>query len=820
MKILLKTVPYIFMALILFSLITSGFFFYLSYQSLPKYSKDIFSSDIQSKVSIKTDLYAVPHITGQSDEETFFGLGYVHAQERLWQMTFLKRISQGRLSEISGPGTVLLDSFMKSLDLQTLAKQIFQNLSPDLKKILSFYSKGVNFRLKEIQDQGLGRGSPEFFFQSPEVTPWSPVDSLTILKFIEFMSSNKALKEIELTSLIFSSVKDYKIKHLISEPGLLRSKLDEVILKLRKQQYDERKKDEYRSYNGIFTPPNAGFYSNVFAADGSRTASKKSLLSTNLFLPLSSPSLWMLAHLNLNETSVLGATVPGIPIIFSGKNSKLAWGSSFAFVDDQDLYFEKINSANKNEYLSPTGYKPFLNQKKLIKVKDSATISFAIKRTENRVIIPHELYEMQSIVPDGFLVSLAWTGFKNNDKTLETFVNLMSAKSLDEVKTNMFQSNSFNLTLVVADETEIHSVFIGNSPKRKKENETKGQVITPGWKIENQWRLDEKEDPKPFSGSKENGLILNTNNSFSESPFPDHMSFNWGDEQRLLRATKMVSKREFHSIESFKELQNDFISEPARTLLPLMGKELWFQYDDIDPDDINEIKTRSLELLTNWNGNMMAGSPEPLIYATWIETFIKMLLEDELSFNPSSANMANPLFLEKVLRNYKNAEAWCDIKHSDKIETCVELSKKSLTKSLRKLKEIYGSNVDSWRWGDERRINHPSFSVNGVLIPKFLQEISSEISGSEHTLNSIMLRDLSNYKVAKGSSFKMIIDFSSPTKNMFIIPSGQSGHLISRHYDDQTSLWKSGNYIYLSGVRDLILGGAKGEIIIHPLSIE
>ena len=164
MKILLKTVPYILMALILFFLLISGLFFYLSYQSLPKYRKDVFSSDIQSIVSIKTDLYAVPHIAGKSDEETFFGLGYVHAQERLWQMTYLKRISQGRLSEISGPGTVLLDSFMKSLDLQTLAKQIFQNLSPDLKKILSFYSKGVNFRLKEIQDQGLGRGSPEFFF--------------------------------------------------------------------------------------------------------------------------------------------------------------------------------------------------------------------------------------------------------------------------------------------------------------------------------------------------------------------------------------------------------------------------------------------------------------------------------------------------------------------------------------------------------------------------------------------------------------------------------------------------------------------------------
>ena len=216
----------------MFAFMIFGFFFYLSYQSLPDYNKKLVANDIKSKIIIKTDSYAIPHITGNDDKETFFGLGYVHAQERLWQMTFLKRLSQGRLSEINGPKTILLDSFMKSLDLQTLANDIFQKLSPDLKKILSLYSKGINFRLKEIQEQGLGRGSPEFFFFSPEVTPWSPVDSLAIFKLIEFMSSNKALTEIELTSLILSSAIDDKIKHLISDPDLLRSKLKEVILNL------------------------------------------------------------------------------------------------------------------------------------------------------------------------------------------------------------------------------------------------------------------------------------------------------------------------------------------------------------------------------------------------------------------------------------------------------------------------------------------------------------------------------------------------------------------------------------------------------------
>ena len=808
------------MATILFFLMILGFFLYLSYQSLPNYNKNLCSNDIKSKILINTDLYAIPHITGNNDTETFFGLGYVHAQERLWQMTFLKRLSQGRLSEISGSKTVLLDSFMKSLDLQTLANEIFQNLPTDLKQVLSFYSQGINLRLKEIQERGLGRGSPEFFFYSPEVTPWSPVDSLAIFKLIEFMSSNKALTEIELTSLLFSNVGESKLDHLINDSSFFRSKLSEISSELKEGKFTELKKHNYDINTSFLSPLNAGFYSNVFAADGSRTASKKSLLLANLFLPLSSPSMWMLAHLDLNETSVIGATIPGVPVIFSGKNETLAWGSSFSFVDDQDLYFEKLNPQNRGEYLASSGYKKFSSQKKLIKIKNNPTLSFLVKRTENRVIIPHELYRMHSLVPQGFLVSLAWTGFNKNDTTLETFLNLMSAKTVEGFKAKMPKNNSFNLIFVIADETEVNSVFIGNTPKRKKENQTKGQIITPGWRFENQWDSKSKKEMQPFALSNKEGLYLNTNNSFLKEEFPNHLSFNWGDEQRLLRATKMINNREFHSVESFKELQNDFISEPARTLLPLMGKELWFQYDDNEADDINAIKARSLELLTNWNGDMMTNSPEPLIYSSWVKTFKKMVVEDELSLNYDYSNSISPLFLEKVLRNIENAGTWCDIKHSNKIETCAELSKKSLTISLQKLRNEYGSDINKWRWGNQRRVKHTPFSADSILAPKFLREISSEISGSTHTLNSTMLNDASQNNEAKASSFKMIIDFSSPNKNMFILPTGQSGHMLSKHYDDQTNLWKNGNFLFLSGTKGVVLGGSKGETIIYPSSIE
>ena len=320
--------------------------------------------------------------------------------------------------------------------------------------------------------------------------------------------------------------------------------------------------------------------------------------------------------------------------------------------------------------------------------------------------------------------------------------------------------------------------------------------------------------------SKKEGLFLNTNNSFLEEAFPNHLSFNWGDKQRLLRATKMINNRDFHSVESFRELQNDFISEPARTLLPLMGKELWFQYDDNEPDDLNELKASSLELLTNWNGDMMTSSPEPLIYSSWVKTFKKMLIEDELSLDHNFSNTISPLFLEKVLRNLEDAGTWCDIKHSNKIETCAELSKKSLTISLRRLRNKYGSDINKWRWGNERRINHPPFTEDGILVPRFLREISSEVAGSAYTLNSTMLNDISQNNEAKASSFKMIVDFSKPNKNMFIIPTGQSGHMLSKHYDDQTKLWKNGDFLFLSGTKNVVLGGSKGETIIYPSSTE
>ena len=198
-----------------------------------------------------------------------------------------------------------------------------------------------------------------------------------------------------------------------------------------------------------------------------------------------------------------------------------------------------------------------------------------------------------------------------------------------------------------------------------------------------------------------------------------------------------------------------------------------------------------------------------------------MILEDEFGLIADEFYKIYPLFLEKVLRNYKNAGEWCDIKHSEKKETCFLLAEKSLEETLLALKENYGPDLSSWRWGEANRIRHPSFSTQQIFIPKFLREITHEMQGGTYTLNSSSsLKSERLNQIKKASGFRMIIDFSQPDKSMFIIATGQSGHFLSKHYDDLTNLWKQGEYITLSTEPSIILGGSKGKIIISPASIK
>ncbi len=820
MNIFSKLIPSILILVITVILLSFSLLYFLAYQSLPRYNNEIVSNDISAKTEIIRDVNAVPHIFGQNKSDALFGLGYAHAQERFWQMNFLKRIAQGRLSEIIGPKSLNLDILMRTLDFQSLSDKIYSKQNIEVRELLKSYTNGINLRIKEIEKNGEGRGAPELFFFPPQMTPWSPIDTISILKLVEFLSTDKASNEIFITKLMLSKVESQKLSHLIDDVENLRISLKPIGSKKSSfHSYNNQDKKVIDSFSG-FIPNESGFLSNSYAADSTRTASKHSILATDSFLPLSAPSIWMLAHLNFNSDSVIGVTIPGVPLIFSGKNKNVAWASSFSSVDDQDLFYEKLNPSNYGEYLTIDGYKKFKTEEKLIRIKEHPTKKITLRKTENGVVLPSNTYDISLVKPVDHEISLSWTGYNENDSTIASFFNIMTSESINDLKAKIFDKNTFNLNLILADKKIVDMIFIGQAPIRPRESESKGRVISIGWENKNQWL---KKSPKinKVDINLLKGVVMHNNNRFFYGDFPNHLSFDWGETQRMVRATKLMNSRKYHTKESFRELQNDTISETARTLLPLLGKELWYQYHGEGNIDLNKLKSESLALLSNWNGDMNSHSPEPLIYKTWISTFQKMVIEDELGVIVEDFAQIQPLFLEKILRNYENASNWCDIKHSEKKESCSLLAKESLEESIIFLKNQYGPDIYSWRWGDYNTIRHSSFSFPNIFIPSLLTDIIHEMPGGRFTLNSSWSeKSIGRKEYPKASGFRMLIDFSESDKAMFIISTGQSGHFLSKHYDDLTNLWKQGDYITLSTNKPIIMGGSKGKIIISPSLIE
>ncbi|PQM63827.1 MAG: hypothetical protein CML38_08050 [Rhodobacteraceae bacterium] len=821
MNIFTKMLPRILILAIITLLVAFSLFYFLAYQSLPRYNNTIVSDEISSKIEIIRDVNAVPHIFGKGKKDIIFGLGYTHAQERFWQMNFLKRIAQGRLSEIVGKDSIDLDVLMKTLDLQSISDKIYSNQSMEVRELLKSYSNGINLRISEIEENGEGRGSPELFFFPPQMTPWSPTDSISILKLIEFLSTDKASKEILFTKLLLSKVENEKLIHLIDDVENLRKSLKPIGTKKIPFQPEKDRNKKFASTFTGFQPSESGFLSNTYAVDSTRSASKKSILATDSFLPLSTPSIWMLTHLNFDSSSVIGASIPGIPVIFSGKNNNVAWASSFSSIDDQDLFYEKLNPKNYQEYLTVNGYKKFEIEEKLIRVKEQPTRKIMLRKTENGIVLPSNTFDINSIKPVGHEISLSWTGYNRNDSTLASLLNIMSSESISDLKEKIFENNTFNLNLVLADKNTVDMIFIGQAPIRPINSESKGRVISTGWSNTNQWEKKSASINREVEISPLKGVIANTNNRFFYGNFPNHLSFDWGETQRMIRATKLINGRQYHTRESFKELQNDTISETARTLLPLLGKELWYQYQGETNIDLNRLKSEGLTLLSNWNGDMNSHTPEPLIYKTWISAFQRMVVEDELGLIIKDFYQIQPLFLEKILRDYEDASDWCDIKYSNKRESCSLLAKESLEESLLFLKDLYGPDITAWRWGESNTLQHSSFSSPNILIPSFLRDISHEMPGGRFTLNSSWSeKGIEINEKPKASGFRMIIDFSEPDKSLFIISTGQSGHFLSKNYDDLTNLWKQGDYITISSNIPIILGGSKGKVIISPSLIK
>ncbi len=792
--------------------------YYFLSRSLVDYSENFTLSGVTAPVEVVRNNANVPHIFGETDEDVFFALGFAHAQDRLWQMTMLRRTAQGRLSEVFGARTLPIDDLLRRLDLYGLAQSSVVAQDPQTSAALLAYSAGVNAWITQVNEDARGRGAPEFFFFSNQIAAWQPVDSLAILKLMALQLSSHLESEV-LRARVSLLLPESRLRDILpDDPGAAIAALPDyaslapgVIPSFAplRMAADPLSPVNRRAFAGA---------SNAFAAAPNRSAAGGTLLANDPHLGFTAPTLWYLARLQLRSGGVIGATIPGVPTVLIGRSERLGWGLTSSYLDDQDLFIEEVNPENAAQYRAPEGWKPFTTRDTIIEIKDAAPVTIQLQWTDNGPVLPGTQYDLASITPPGHVTSLSWTALHPKDTSLSAAMRLMRSGTVDEALEagRLFLAPAQNL--MVADATGIAMQVIGNAPRRDPAHQSQGRLPTPGWIATNRWQGVLPYESNPRFQNPETGILGNTNNKTIDRPFPDHLSFEWGDTQRIQRWLTLMKSREVHTRESFIEAQLDTVSSTARTLLPLMGADLWFTGEAAAEGTPERLRQKALAILAEWNGEMNEHLPEPLIYMAWTRALQDRLIRDDLGPMADEFTHIDPIFVERVFRNIDDAGAWCDIIQSANIETCSTLSRIALDEALLRLTELYGPNLESWRWGDAHQATHDHPVMGAVPILRHFVNLRQSTSGGDFTLMRGRTKgtEPEPFLNVHGAGYRGVYDFADPDSSVFIISTGQSGHPLSRHYDDLGERWRQGEYIPMSLDPELARAAGVGITLLSP----
>ena len=420
-------------SLLIFLIVAAfGLAYYFASRSLPEYDAQASALGLQAPVEIIRDNANVPHIFGENDDDVYFALGYAHAQDRLWQMTMLRRTVQGRLSELFGETTLGIDKVVRRFDLYNLAVASVAAQDETTMAALEAYSAGVNAWLAEINKGSRGRGAPEMWLFNHPVAPWQPADSIAILKLLSLQLSGHLQSEVlrARTSLMLEPERLADI--LPDDPSRGIAMLPSYAsLFPDLPRYTPNTRMASNGFNPIQPPELAGA-SNAWAANPTRSATGSTLLANDPHLELTAPTVWYLAHFELQSGGVIGGTIPGVPAVMSGRSADLGWGITSSYLDDQDVFLEELNPEDPMQYRAPTGWAKFKSRESIINIKDAPAVTLKLLWSQNGPILPAAQYDLGGITPEGHVAAIGWTALSDKDTTMSAALAIAHAHTVQE----------------------------------------------------------------------------------------------------------------------------------------------------------------------------------------------------------------------------------------------------------------------------------------------------------------------------------------------------------------------------------------------------
>ncbi|HEX9184734.1 MAG TPA: penicillin acylase family protein [Burkholderiales bacterium] len=807
MRLILRLV----LALVVFVVLAlAGAYFYLQW-SLPREEGEIRLAGLQRPVEVLRDAYGIPHIRAASLEDAIYTLGFLHAQDRLWQMEVNRRTAAGRLAEVFGESALEADRFLRTLGVRRSSEANVKRLDVETQALLASYAAGVNAFISTSPVMPI-----EFWLTGAKFEPWTPADSLGWIKMMAWDLGgnwrNELLRMRLAKTLPLARIHEF----LPPYPGEAPLEIADL-----RKLYNALEKEVPRVALGNWgqTPISAklgsdpnfssdGLGSNNWVVSGARSATGKPLLANDPHLGLTAPAVWYFAHITAPGFEAIGATLPGVPAIVLGRNSHFAWGFTNTGPDVQDLYLERLDGAGG--YLTPEGPKPFTVHEETIKVKGGKEVQLQVRVSRHGPVISDVLRTAQDAAPRGHVVALQWTALREDDLTMQAASKMAHAKDWPGFVAALRDYHAPQQNVVYADtQGNIGFVAAGRVPIRKPENDLKGLAPAPGWLAKYDWAGFIPYEELPRAHNPADGTIVTANHRITPRNYPHYITSEWQPPYRANRISELLGALPKHSIGSFARIQGDVVSLAVKDLLPRLSK--------VTPK--SEQGRRALALLNNWDGAMLDDRPEPLIVSAWWREFARAIYADELGEAFRGNWLARARFVTHVLNDKDKQARWCDNVRTKGVETCDDLLAATLEAALADLNKRYGEDMTRWRWGAAHfaRHEHRPFGRVSWLAPFF--DITVPTGGDAYTVNVGRNRMEDNarpFANTHAASLRAIYDLSDLENSLYIHSAGQSGNVFSPHYKSFTQAWAKGEYIPMVMDRKRIEAGGVRRLRLVP----
>ncbi|MBV8538485.1 MAG: penicillin acylase family protein [Alphaproteobacteria bacterium] len=739
--------------------VAAGGYLYLR-ASLPQTGGEIRLAGLSAPVTIVRDAYGIPHIQAGSAADAWFALGFVHAQDRLFQMEITRRVGQGRLSELVGSDGLRSDRFMRIIGVARGAEASLGALSSAARDQLDAYAAGVNAFLA-----GHPVLPPQLLLLRDTPEPWRPADTLIWARLMALQLSGNWREELERAELTKTVPPDLMVGLWPDRPADGATTLTHL-----SQAYEGFAFDRLAA--ALPPPLGPDLASNEWVVSGAHTASGKPLLANDPHLGLTAPGQWYLVRIDAPGLSVAGASAPGVPAVILGHNEKIAWGFTTTGADTFDLFLERTAPDDPTSYLTPEGPQRFNTHTETIKVRGAADERITVRATRHGPVISDA---MPDAAP-GEVLALASPAYFRPDTTAAAMFEVNRAQNWADFLAALSGWHAPIQNVVYAD-VDGHIGFItpGLIPHRKT---GEGWLPQPGWTGEYDWDgfVPFAELPRSFDPPV--GRIVNANNRVVSDDFPVFITREWAASFRARRINELLDATAHQDLYSSAAMQTDAVSIFAREVHDRLGL--------VKPKD--DASGRALELLAAWDGSMRRDRPEPLIFNAWMRSLILALLHDGTKYDLRDYLTQRSWM---VLAAFEGSSVFC----KDRPGGCAAVISDALASALADLSQRVRGDFAFWRWDSLHDAPFLDVVFSRVPVLRDLIRFKVAADGDFYTINAgaTSLRDPSNpFADIWGPGYRAIYDMSDLDASRFIVAPGQSANPLSRHWGDLAALWAGG----------------------------